>query len=355
MDNSTPAARFSLASDNSAGVHPAVMDALVRANHGHALAYGYDPLTATVDRQFDDLFGRPVDTFYVWHGTGANVLALAALAMANGPRWAVVCTDVSHIHVDETGAPERMVGLKLLPAPTLDAKLTADAIERAAVPLGDEHHPQPGVVSITQSTESGTLYSAEEIGVLCDTAHRHGMLVHLDGARIANAAAALGGTVEALRSFTVEAGVDAISFGGTKNGAMYGEAVVICTPALAAPVKYLRKQLGQLPSKMRFVSAQLGALLTDELWLANAGHANAMAGRLHRSLEGLPLVRVGAPPAVNSMFPMLDPTHAASLRNVADFYDWDLHRHQVRWMTSWDTTEAQVDLFVDAVRRLPTV
>ena len=352
--DSTPP--FSLASDNAAGVHPAVMEALARANSGYAAAYGYDAFTAAADRKFDDLFGRSVETFYVWGGTGANVVAMACAAMANGPRWTVICTDVAHIHVDENAAPERMFGLKLLATPSADAKLSPSAIDRAAVVLGDEHHPQPGIVSITQSTESGTLYSVEEIAALCDTAHSYGMFVHLDGARIANATAALGGTSAALRSFTIDVGVDVISFGGTKNGMMYGEAIVFCNPALAGPAKFVRKQMSQLPSKMRYIAAQFDALLTDGLWIANAEHANAMARRLHDGVTSLPQVHCPVPPVVNSMFPTISSGDAESLRNVAPFYDWDSTRHQVRWMTSWETRADQVDAFCHAASQLaPTV
>lgn len=350
--DSTPP--FSLASDNAAGVHPAVMEALAQVNSGYAAAYGYDAVSAQADRKFDDLFGRSVETFYVWGGTGANVVALACASMTNGPRWTVVCTDVAHIHVDENAAPERMFGLKLLATPSPDSKLSPTAIDRAAAVLGDEHHPQPGIVSITQSTESGTLYSVDEIAALCDTAHRHGMFVHLDGARIANATAALGGTSAALRSFTVDVGVDVISFGGTKNGMMYGEAIVFCNPALAGPAKFVRKQMGQLPSKMRYISAQFGALLTDGLWIANAEHANAMARRLYDGIASLPHVDCPVTPVVNSLFPIISSKDAESLRSVAPFYDWDSPRHQVRWMTSWDTRVDQVEAFCHAASQLVT-
>ena len=275
----------SFASDNSAAVHPAILDAIARANDGHALAYGYDDVTAAADRRFSELFGRDVDTYYVWGGSGANVMALMALAR---PADAVICTDIAHINVDETSSPERIVGTKLIDVPSTNGKLSPEQIEAQLHMLGVEHHAQPGIVSITQATEIGTLYSAAEVAAIVEIAHRHGMRVHLDGARIANATVALGGTPEALRSFTIDAGVDVVSFGGTKNGMMYGEAVVFLTPELAARAKIIRKLVSQLPSKMRYISAQFDALLTDDLWLRNAAHANAMARRLHDGVHDLP-------------------------------------------------------------------
>ena len=239
------------ASDNAAGAHPAVIDAIVAANTGHALAYGADPWTAEFEDRCADLFGRPVGAYLVWNGTGANVMALAN---ALGPADCVVCTEWSHIAVDEAGAPERILGVKLLPLPSADAKLVPEQLEALAHLQGVEHHAQPAVVSLTQCTELGTVYSADEIAALCATAHRMGMVVHLDGARLANACAALGGTRQALRSFTVDAGVDLISFGGTKNGLLGGEAVIVLNPALGRRAKFIRKMVNQLPSKMRFVA-----------------------------------------------------------------------------------------------------
>lgn len=336
----------SFASDNSAAVHPAVLDALGRANTGHALAYGYDDLTAAADRRFCELFGRTVAPYYVWGGSGANVMALMALA---APADAVICTDISHINVDETGSPERIVGAKLIDVPNEGGKLTPAAIEAHLYAIGDEHHAQPGIVSITQSTEIGTLYSPDEVAAIVEIAHRNGMRVHLDGARIANAAAALGGTVDALRSFTVDAGVDVISFGGTKNGMMYGEAVVFLDPDLAGRAKIVRKLVGQLPSKMRYISAQFDALLTGELWLDNARHANAMARRLYDGVAGLPGLRLDGAPAVNSMFPCLPRASIDALQAWATFYDWDASIDQVRWMTAWDTTEDDVERMIAGV------
>lgn len=327
------------ASDNNAGVHPAVMEALQAANRGHAVAYGDDPWTARVEAMFDELFDRPTRTLLVWNGTGANVLALSTVLR---PAGAVVCSDVAHINVDETGAPEKFLGAKLIDLPSSDGRITPEQVRATAENLGVVHHVQPCVLSITQSTEWGTLYSPEEIGALCEVAHGAGMKVHLDGARIANATVALGGGVEALRSFTVDAGVDMVSFGGTKNGMMYGEAVVYLDPDLAPAAAYVRKQLTQLPSKVRYIAAQFEALLTDDLWLRNASHANAMAARLHAAVA--PYVTV-APPVVNSLFPVLPRRLADTLRAWSFFYDWDTLREQVRWMTAWDTTAGDIDAF----------
>ncbi|MFM8483552.1 MAG: threonine aldolase family protein [Actinomycetota bacterium] len=334
-----PPERF-FASDNNAGVHPAVMEALQAANRGHAVAYWDDPWTAHLETMFDELFGRRTRTLLVWNGTGANVLALSTVLR---PAGAVVCSDVAHINVDETGAPEKFLGAKLIDLPSSDGRITPDQVRATAADLGVVHHVQPCVLSITQSTEWGTLYAPDQIGALCEAAHGSGMKVHLDGARIANATVALGGGIETLRSFTVDAGVDMVSFGGTKNGMMYGEAVISLDPDLAPAAAYVRKQLTQLPSKVRYIAAQFEALLTDELWLRNAGHANAMAERLHAAVS--PLVSV-APPVVTSLFPVLPRSVAEVLRAWSFFYDWDARRQQVRWMTAWDTTDADIDVFV---------
>lgn len=346
-----PAPRCAFASDNAAGAHPAVIEAVVAANEGHALAYGADRWTADVAAGFRDLFGSSVESFVVWNGTGANVMALATMVR---PGDAVVCTDWAHIAVDETGAPERALGAKILTLPSPAAKLVPQQLEDLDHLRGVQHHAQPGVVSITQSTELGTLYSADEIAALCDTAHRMGMRVHLDGARIANATAALGADAAALRSFTVEAGVDVVSFGGTKAGIMGGEAVVYLDPALAERAKYVRKQVNQLPSKMRFVSAQLAALLDGGRWIALAAHANSMAQRLHEATRSIPGVTYDAAPVVNSVFPCLPAEAIDPLREWCFFWDWDVRRHQVRWMTSWDTTAEDIDRFAAGVRHLLT-
>jgi threonine aldolase len=337
-----PASSF--ASDNAAGVHPTILEALARANHGHALAYGNEAWTARAIGAFRELFGAPVEVLFTWGGTGANVVGLQCLL---APYQAVICPSGAHIAVDECGAPERFTGCKLVDVQTPDGKLRPEQIVEQLHGLGDEHHVQPKVVSITQSTELGTLHTADEIAAIAATAHAHGLLLHLDGARIANATAALGGDV---RAFTIEAGVDVLTFGGTKAGAMYGEAVVFLDPALAAPAKFVRKQAGQLPSKMRYVAAQFEALLADGLWIALGAHANEMADRLYRQTNEVPGVTHERPPAVNSLFPMLPAAAAQTLREWCFFWPWDPAREQVRWMTAWDTTADDVDRFAAGVR-----
>jgi threonine aldolase len=348
MNSMPPAPERAFASDNAAGAHPAVVDAVVAANQGHALAYGSDRWTAEAEARFRDLFGPQAQTFLVWNGTGANVMALATMLR---PADCVVCTQWAHIAVDETGAPERALGAKLLPLPTANAKLVPEQLRELAHLKGVQHHAQPGVVSITQSSELGTVYTADEIAALCDTAHSMGMRVHVDGARLANATAALGGTVEALRSFTVDAGVDVVSFGGTKAGLLGGEAVVYLNPELAERAIYVRKQVNQLPSKMRFVAAQFNALLDDGLWLRLAAHANAMSRRLYDLTCDIAAIRYGGPPEVNSLFPTLPAEAIEPLREWCFFWDWDVHASQVRWMTAWDTTTEDVDRFAAGVRQ----
>jgi threonine aldolase len=346
-----PARAF--ASDNAAGAHPAVIEAVLAANHGSALAYGDDDHTRECAARFRDLFGSDVTTRLTFNGTGANLVALATLlGSLPGPNHAVVCTDWAHIAVDETGAPERVLATKLIDLPSPGAKLVPEQLADLAHVQGVQHHAQPGVVSITQATELGTVYTADEIAALCDQAHALGMLVHLDGARIANATAALGGTRAALRAMTIEAGVDAVSFGGTKNGLLGAEAVVFLSPAVAVGSEYVRKQVTQLPSKMRFLAAQFNAILHDDLWIELATHANTMAAELHRLTAGIAGVRLDGPPAVNSLFPHLAPEVIAPLRDWCFFWDWDVSAHQVRWMTGWDTTLDDVTTFARGVELL---
>jgi threonine aldolase len=344
-----PAPERAFSSDNAAGALPQVVDAVVAANHGHSLAYGADHWTDEALARFRDLFGAQAQTFLVWNGTGANVMSLASMVQ---PADCVICTQWSHIHVDETGAPERALGAKLVPLPSVDAKLVPEQLAELRHWQGVQHHAQPGVVSITQSTEMGTVYSADEVAALCDQAHRMGMLVHLDGARIANATAALGGTVAALRSFTVDAGVDVLSFGGTKAGLLGGEAVVYLNPDLARRAVYVRKMVNQLPSKMRFVAAQFNALLHDDLWIRSAEHSNAMAVRLYEATRSIPGVSIEHAPQVNSLFVTLPTAAIEPLQQWSFFWDWDLSQDLVRWMTSWDTTEADVERFAAGVRHL---
>ena len=342
------------ASDNYSGVHPEVLDAIARANGGHQVAYGEDAYTARLQEVFQQHFGEGVQAFPVFNGTGANVTGLQSML----PRWgAVIAASTAHINVDEGGAPEKIGGFKLLTVPTEDGKLTPELVDREAWGWGDEHRSQPLVVSITQSTELGTLYTAEEIKALADHAHERGMKLHLDGARISNAAAALG---LPFRAFTRDVGVDVLSFGGTKNGAMLGEAIVVLNPEASDGLIFSRKFNMQLSSKMRFVSAQLIALLEGDLWHRNASHANAMAQRLRGAIEAgladgsIQGVSFSQPTQSNGVFATLPDGVADQLRESFRFYDWDAARNEVRWMCGFDTEEADVDAFVAELARLTT-
>jgi threonine aldolase len=337
-----PAVR-GFASDNYAGVHPEVLSALVVANDGHQVAYGEDDYTARLGAVMRGHFGDRTQTYPVFNGTGANVVSLQALTT----RWeAVICAETAHINADEGGAPETMGGLKLLTVPTPDGKLTPALVDRQAWGYGDEHRAQPAVVSITQSTEMGTRYTPDEIAALAEHAHERGMWLHLDGARIANAAASLDAP---LRAFTTDVGVDVLSFGGTKNGLLAAEAVVVLNPDAVSGVHYLRKTSMQLASKMRFFSAQLLALLDGDLWLRSARHANAMAARLAESVEQIPGVRITQPVQANAVFAVLPAEVTARLQKRFRFYTWDSHTGEVRWMCAFDTTVSDVDTFAAAI------
>lgn len=339
-----PPPASSFASDNAAGVLPEVMDAIAAANVGPALAYGADPWTERASALVGEELGEPgAQVVFCWGGTGANVVGLQCLLR---PWEAVICPDTAHIHVDECGAPERFTGSKLLAVPTPDGKLRPEQIEPLLHVTGDEHHTQPRVVSITQSTESGTLYRPEEIIALAEVAHAHDLYLHLDGARLANAAAALGD----VRSFTAEAGVDVLTFGATKAGAMYGEAVVFLRPDLGEQARFVRKQAAQLPSKMRFVAAQFEALVNDGLWVRAAERANLLAGLLADRLAGRLGVEVVRPPEVNSVFLRLPSAAAvAELQAWSFVWDWDVAAHEVRAMTSFATTADDVERFAAGV------
>jgi threonine aldolase len=331
------------ASDNYAGVHPEVLAALAAANGGHQTAYGADAYTARLQQVLSDHFGVPVEALPVFNGTGANVLSLQSML----PRWgAVICAESAHINTDENGAPERVGGLKLLTVPTPDGKLTPELVDRQAWGFGDEHRAQPGVVSITQSTEVGTVYTVEEIRAVADHAHALGLRVHMDGSRLSNAAAALD---VPLRALTTDAGVDVLSLGGTKNGLLGAEAVVVLDPTASTGLTYLRKVDMQLSSKMRFMSAQLLALFDGDLWLRSARHANAMAMRLHDAVREIPGVTVTNVPQANAVFAVLPPGVADRLRPRFRFYDWNQATGEVRWMCAFDTTEDDVDAFAAAI------
>jgi len=333
----------SFASDNNAGVHPEVLEAIARANQGHVVAYGDDPYTRSAVARFEEHFGEGIDVFYTFNGTGANVLGLQAL---NRPYHAVLCSEHAHIYTDECGAPEKHTGCKLIPLPNPDGKITLDAVRHAYHGIGDQHHVQARVISITQSTEMGTVYQAGEIQALARFAHEHEMFLHVDGARIANAAASLGQT---LRQATRDLGADVLSFGGTKNGILGGEAVVFFNRKLSTDFLYLRKQGMQLASKMRFIAVQFEALLTDDLWRRSAQHANHMARLLEAELRRIPQVKIVWKVEANGVFAQI-PRHA--IQKIKDryfFYMWIEEESIVRWMCSFDTTEGDVKEFAKVV------
>ena len=334
----------SFASDNNAGVHSEVLKAIAVANVGHVVGYGDDPCTDSAVRQFQRHFGDDIEVFFVFNGTAANCLGLKALTNSY---HAVICPEAAHIYVDECGAPEKFTGCKLVPIPAQDGKLTVDAVRTAYHGIGVEHHVQPRVVSITQCTEVGTVYKEDEVRQLARFAHEHGMFLHVDGARIANAAASIG---IGLRQATRDLGVDVLSFGGTKNGGMGAEAVVFFDPKLAADFKFYRKQGMQLSSKMRYLSAQFEALLKDDLWLRNARHANRMAQVLKRELSKIPQLKLAYKVEANGVFVKLPRRAIAKIRKRYFFYMWDEEQSMVRWMCSWDTTEHDVKQFVESVR-----
>jgi threonine aldolase len=324
------------ASDNNAGVHPRVWDALRSADQGHVVAYGADAYTETAVRLFRERFGERAEVFFVFGGTGANVSALAAVTR---PYQAVVCAETAHINVDECGAPERFNGCKLVDLPTPDGKLRPEQIEPLLTRLGDQHHVQPRVVSVSQPTELGTVYTVEELTRLAAFAHERGLLLHVDGARLANAAAHLN---VSLKDLTAGAGVDVLSFGGTKNGMMYGEAVVFFDPAPAEEFRFVRKQCAQLPSKMRFVAAQFTALLGADLWRETAAHANRMAQTLAAELRTIPQARLTQAVESNAVFVVLPRESIPRVQERFFFYVWNEQTNEVRLMCSFDTTEEDV-------------
>ncbi|MFI7438936.1 threonine aldolase family protein [Nonomuraea indica] len=335
----------SFASDNHAGVHPDVLDAMTAANRGDAPAYGDDRWTADFERRTKEAFGNGAEGFAVLNGAGANMVGLALML---GRYDAVICPDSAHIATHETGAAERLLGVKLITVPTADGKLRPDDITSRSGVLGVHHESQPRVVSVSQVTELGTSYSPAELAALAEAAHSSGMRLHVDGARLANAAAHLSCD---LRAITTDVGVDVFSFGGTKNGALAAEAVVVLDASLVPGVPFLRRQSLQLASKMRFISAQLTALLTDDLWRRNATHANAMAARLAAGVADVPGARIVQPVESNAVFVALPPAVAAALKERFLFHYWDEAACVVRWMTAFDTTPEEVDDLLDALRK----
>jgi threonine aldolase len=330
----------SFASDNNAGIHPTILEAIAAANQGHVVGYGDDRYTEAAIEKFKQHFGRDIDVFFAFNGTAANCLGLKALTESH---HAVICAEGAHIYTDECGAPEKFTGCKLIPIPTADGRLTVESVGHAYHGIGDQHHVQPRVISITQATEMGTVYKPREIRDLARFAHERSMFLHMDGARIANAAVSLGLT---LREATRDLGVDALSFGGTKNGAMGAEAVIFFDKRFSRDFLYVRKQAMQLASKMRFISAQFDALFTNDLWRKNAEHSNEMAALLEKEIRRIPRIKIVYPVEANGVFALVPRSAIPKLLKRYFFYVWNEEQSVVRWMCSFDTTEEDVRQFV---------
>jgi threonine aldolase len=335
-----------LASDNYAGVHPEIFEALRHANEGHSPSYGTDPYTERAIKKFQDFFGQDIEVYFAYNGTGANVLGLSALTRSFD---AIICSDLAHINVDESTAPEKFTGCKLLTIPTRDGKIYPREIEEKIQRTGDQHHPQARVISISQSTEYATVYTPNEIKSISHIARKHNLLLHMDGARLSNAAV---GLREEFRAITRDAGVDVLSFGGTKNGMMFGEAIIFFTAGLAKDFKYIRKQGMQLHSKMRFISSQFEALLTNDLWRRNAEHANKMAALLEVEIRKVKKAEITQPVQANGVFVKLPAEIVPELQEHCFFYVWNEKNSEVRLMCSFDTTEENIRSFGNKLRSL---
>jgi len=334
------------ASDNNSGIHPEILNALSAANEGHTVGYGGDEFTEKAIKRFKQEFGEPTDVYFVFNGTGANVLSLSTLTRSF---HSIICAETAHIQVDECGAPEKFTGSKLLPVATIKGKITPEGIAKYLHGFDFEHHSQPGIISISQVTELGTVYSVDEIKAITSLAHQHGLFVHMDGARLANAAVALDLSFSA---FTVDAGIDVLSFGGTKNGMMLGEAVLFFNPELSKNSKYIRKQSMQLFSKMRFVSTQFLAYFENDLWKKNATHSNRMAKLLEKQVREIPAIQLTQEVEANGVFAIVPREIIPRLQEKYFFYMWDERRSEVRWMTSFDTQEEDIMNFVALIKSL---
>ncbi|HPD95647.1 MAG TPA: low specificity L-threonine aldolase [Tenuifilaceae bacterium] len=332
------------ASDNNSGVHPVILQAIADANKGHVTAYGDDEYTQRAVKKFKEIFGEDIDVFFVFIGSAANVLGLQSMTQRHN---AIICAETAHINVDECGAPERFTSCKLLTVETTNGKLTVEGVKKHMHGFGFQHHAQPKVISISQVSELGTLYSVDEVKALANFAHANGLLLHMDGARLANAAVALN---KEFKEFTKDAGVDVLSFGGTKNGMMYGEAIVFFNKKLAQDFMYTRKQGLQLASKMRYISAQFSAYLENDQWKKMAAHSNKMAELLAQKVAEIKGVKITRPVEANAVFAILPSEIIPKLQKEYFFYVWDEETSEVRWMTSWDTTPEDIDNFANAIR-----
>lgn len=336
----------SFASDNNSGIHPAVLEALRIANQEHAFGYGDDPVTREAEDEFKRIFGENTETLFVFNGTGANAVALQ---IAVRPYNSILCAETGHIYVDECGSPCKMTGAQIRPIDTPDGKLTPELIKPYLHGFGDHHHSQPKAIYLSQCTELGTVYTLDELKAITELAHSYGMYVHMDGARIANAAAFL---KCGLKEMTVDCGIDLLSFGGTKNGLMIGESVVILNPALQGEARFIRKQSAQLASKMRYLACQFTAYFKEDLWLKNALHANEMAQRLYRELSTFPEIQFTQAPESNALFLQMPRTWIDELHKSYFFYFWKEDRNEVRLVTSFDTTEEDIQGFLSELRRV---
>jgi threonine aldolase len=333
------------ASDNNAGVHPEILKELISVNYGHAIGYGYDIYTEQAKKLFKEHLGNDTEVFFVFNGTAANVLGLSSVVRS----WnSVITTFSAHLEQDECGAPEKFAGCKVLTVDTPDGKINVNMLEKHVHGFDFEHHSQPRIISITQATELGTVYSAGEILEISEFAHNNGMLLHMDGARIANAAVSLD---LPFRSFTTDSGVDVLSFGGTKNGMMFGEAVCFLKPGLSNDFKYVRKQGMQLASKMRFISAQYIAYFKNDLWRRCAENSNSMARLLYEKVRDINGIRITQPVQSNGVFVIIPLQVAENLSKHYFFYAWNEKTSEYRWMTSWDTTEEDLENFVEILKK----
>jgi len=336
----------SFASDNNAGIHPRIMDAILECNQGHTIGYGDDIYTKQAISEFKNIFNESAEVYFVYGGTGANVLGLKAMTNAFN---SIICAETAHIYVDECNAPEKFTGCKLQTVATQNGKITPEQIRPLLHGFDFEHHAQPGVISISQPTELGTVFDIDELLELKKLCLEYGLLFHMDGARISNAAAALNCS---FGNMTQECGVDVLSFGGTKNGMMFGEAIVFFNKKLARNFKYLRKQGMQLHSKMRYISAQFNAFLRADLWKVNALHANTMARKLEKELKKLPDIKFTQRVETNGIFAIVPKSIIKPLQDVFFFYIWNEDKNEVRWMTSWDTTEDDIESFISTIRKI---
>lgn len=336
----------SFASDNNSGVHPLVMEALNRANQDHAVGYGDDSWTEEAVSKIKEAFTPDCEPLFVFNGTGSNAVALQLCTRSYN---SIICAETAHIYVDECGAPARMTGCQIRPVATPDGKLTPDLIRPYLCNFGEQHHSQPGAIYISQCTELGTIYKPEEICALTELAHQHGMYVHMDGARLANACAAL---KLGFKELTVDCGIDILSFGGTKNGLMMGESVIIFNPALKKEAPFVRKQSAQLASKQRYLSCQFTAYLTDNLWLKNATHANEMAQLLYKGLKELPGVHFTQKMESNQLFLTMPRPAIDELMKTYFFYFWNEGIDEIRFVTSFDTTEEDIEALLKTLREI---